>query len=87
MTNSFAYLDAKSKAKVWDAYAEHFANEEIMEENFNPRSGYVYIALENGIQIVSKSGKEAQFLIYDFETGEEMFFTEIEYLNDYLIFA
>ena len=84
MTNSFAYLNAKSKAKVWDAYAEHFANEEIMEENFNLRSGYVYIALENGIQIVSKLGKEAQFLIYDFETGEEMFFDRVEDLNNYL---
>jgi hypothetical protein len=84
MTNSFAYLNAKSKAKVWDAYAEHFANEEIMEENFNLRSGYVYIALENGIQIVSKLGKEAQFLIYDFETGEEMFCDRVEDLNNYL---
>jgi len=38
---SFAYLEAKGKSKVWMAYAEHFASEEILDEGFNPNSGYV----------------------------------------------
>jgi hypothetical protein len=84
MTNSFAYLDAKSKAKVWDAYAEYFANEEILGERFNENSGYVYIALENGIQIASSFGQDVEYVIFNYDTGEEMFFDKIEDLKDYL---
>ncbi len=32
---SVAYLEAKGKAIIWDAYAEYFTAEEIMEEGFN----------------------------------------------------
>ena len=39
MKNSFAYLDAKSKAIVWRTYAENFSGEEILEEGFNQNSG------------------------------------------------
>jgi hypothetical protein len=84
MTNSFAYLDAKSKSIVWAAYAEHFAGEEIQEEGFNINSGYVYIALENGVTIASAFGQEVDFIVYDDETEQELFFDCIEELNKHL---
>jgi hypothetical protein len=84
MKNSFAYLDAKSKAIVWRTYAENFSGEEIIEEGFNQNSGYVYIALENGVTIASAFGHEAEFIIYDYETGEETFLESIQELNQYL---
>jgi len=82
--NSFAYLEAKGKSKVWAAYANHFASEEILEEGFNPNSGYVYIALENGVTIASSFGQDVDFIIYDEEEGQEMFLYSIEELNMYL---
>lgn len=81
---SFAYLEAVGKSKVWMAYAEHFANEEILEEGFNPNSGYVYIALENGVTIASSFGQDVDFIIYDEEEGQEMFLYSIDELNEYL---
>ena len=82
--NSFAYLEAKGKSKVWMAYAEHFANEEILDEGFNPNSGYVYIALENGVTIASSFGQDVDFVIYDETEGQEMFLYSIDELNMYL---
>ena len=78
MQNSFAYLDAKSKSIVWMAYAEYFAGEEIMEEGFNINSGYVYIALENGVTISSAFGKKVEFVVYDEETEEETFLSSVK---------
>jgi hypothetical protein len=84
MQNSFAYLDAKSKAIVWRTYAESFSNMTIMEEGFNPNSGYVYIALEIGVTIASAFGHEAEFIVYDYEKQEETFIESIQELNQYL---
>jgi hypothetical protein len=81
---SFGYSDAKSKAVVWDAYADYFAGEEIMQEGFNINSGYVYIALEHGVTIASAFGQPVEFIIYDDETEEEMFFDSIEEANKFL---
>jgi hypothetical protein len=61
---SFAYLESIGKSKIWQAYADNFAGEEIMQEGFNPNSGYVYIALENGISICSLLGGNVEFLAY-----------------------
>jgi hypothetical protein len=83
--NSLAYLEAKGMSKVWEAYAEHYASEEIMEEGFNPNSGYVYIALENGITIASSFGQDVVYIIYDFDTDDEMIFDSFEELEIYLI--
>lgn len=79
-----AYLDAKSKAIVWNAYAENFAGEEITEEGFNLNSGYVYIALENGITIASAFAQDVVYFVNDFETEEEKEFYSIDELNEYL---
>ena len=78
MTNSLAYLDAKSKSIVWDAYAEYFAGEEIQEEGFNTNSGYVYIALKNGVTIASAFGKKVEYIVYDDENEEELFLDTIK---------
>lgn len=71
---SVAYLEAKGKSKIWAAYAENCAGEEIMEEGFNVNSGYVYLALENGIQIASAFGQDVEFFAYDRYTDEEISF-------------
>jgi len=80
---SVAYLEAKGKSRVWMAYADHFASEGIMEEGFNPNSGYVYLALENGITIASSFGQEVDYIVYDFDTDEEMIFDSFEKLENY----
>jgi hypothetical protein len=80
---SFAYLEAVGKSKVWMAYAEHFANEEILEEDFNHNSGYVYIYLDNGVAIGSMLGGDVEFLVYDEDRDCEKIFESIEELNEY----
>ena len=81
---SFGYSDAISKSIVWRAYAIYFGGEEIQEEGFNMNSGYVYIALENGVTIASAFGQAVDFIVYDNETDEELFFDSIEELNQHL---
>ena len=82
---SVAYLEAKGKSLVWMAYANYFAGEDIMEEAFNPDSGYVYIALENGTTVSSLLGQDVQFIIYDYETDEEIIFDSYDELEIYQI--
>jgi hypothetical protein len=84
MTNSLGYSDAISKSIVWRAYAIYFGGEEIMEEGFNMNSGYMYISLENGVTIASAFGQAVDFIIYDDENEEEIFFDSIEELNAHL---
>ena len=79
---SFAYLEAKGKSKVWMAYAEHFANEEILEEDFDHNSGYVYIYL-NRVAIGCMLGGDVEYLAYDEERDCEKIFESIEELNEY----
>jgi len=66
------------------AYAENFACEEIMEEGFNANSGYVYLALENGVTIGSLVGGDVEYIVFDNETDEEKFFESYMDLEDYL---
>jgi len=49
-----------------------------MEIGFNDQSGYVYIALENGITICSKFGQEVEYLTVNYDTGEEQFWSEYD---------
>ena len=73
-----AVLEAKGLSLVWDAYAKFASREEIMEVGFNKYSGYVYIALEYGIQIVSAFGQDVEYIVYDYITGEEFFLDSYE---------
>ena len=75
---SIAYCEAKGLSKVFMAYANECSREEIMEVGFNPNSGYVYIALEDGISICSNLGREVEFLVTDSNDGEETFYDTYE---------
>lgn len=86
LSENIAYCEAQGLSNCFGAYAEHCAGETILDGGigFNPSSGYVYIALENGIQLCSMLGREVEFLAIDFETGEENFFSTYHEAEDYL---
>jgi hypothetical protein len=67
--------DFESWILVQQAYRDNAWGEEIMECGFNTNSGYVYIALENGISIASCFGQSVDYIIYDNETEDESFFS------------
>jgi hypothetical protein len=73
---SIAYSESMGLSLCFEQYAN--IGEDIMEIGFNQYSGYVYIALENGIQICSCMGQEVEFLVVDIENGEETFFDSYE---------
>jgi hypothetical protein len=76
--------DLESWILVQRAYQEFAQREDIMECGFNKMSGYVYIALENGVQIASCFGQSVDYIVYDFESDEEEFFdTYTEAINSY----
>jgi hypothetical protein len=74
ISNSIAYCEAKGLGMIFQAYANECPSEEIMEVGFNPNSGYVYIALENGISICSCMGHQVDYLVTDCNDGEETFY-------------
>ena len=74
ISNAIAYCEAKGLSKVFMAYANECTRMEIMAVGFNPNSGYVYIALEDGISICSNLGNDVEFLVTDFNNGEETFY-------------
>ena len=71
LRGSVAYKEAQGLSKVWAAYANECAGAWIESVGFNPNSGYVYISLENGIQICSCLGQDVEYIKVDFNTGEE----------------
>jgi len=73
VSDSIAYCEAQGLAICFQAYADECAGESIMDVGFNPNSGYVYIALENGISICSMLGRGVEYLVTNFEDGEETF--------------
>jgi hypothetical protein len=76
--------DLESWILVQRAYQEFAQREDIMECGFNKMSGYVYIALENGVQIASCFGQSVDYIVYQFESDEEEFFdTYAEAINSY----
>jgi hypothetical protein len=79
-----AYLESKSLSKLWESYSENCPCEDIFEVGFNENSGYVYIALESNITLVSSFGQDVEFLVTDFDSGEETFFETIDEAQDKL---
>ena len=73
-----AYCEAKGLSKVFRAYADNCSREYIMEVGFNANSGYVYIALENGISICSMLGQDVKYLVTVFESRIEGFLDTYE---------
>jgi hypothetical protein len=78
LDNSLSHCEAKGMGKVWMAYADNCAGEDIMEVGFNLNSGYMYIALENGVCIASILGNDVEYIVTDFNDGEEFFFDDYE---------
>ncbi len=71
--------DIASMHKVIDAYDNiHSSDKYIMDTGFNTSSGYVYIALENGVSICSCFNQSVDYLVTDYDTGEEQFFDTYE---------
>ena len=52
---------------------------DIMCCGFNTSSGYVYIALENGITIASCFGQSVKYIVSDPDTDEEKFYKSYEH--------
>ena len=71
--NSLSQLDLASYVNICIDFMKYAPNEEIMEVGYNSNSGYVYIALENGVTIASAFNQEVEYIITNFETGEEHF--------------
>lgn len=86
MKKSLNYLDAKSRAKVWNEYAENFESQFIINEGFNPSNGVFYIELENGIHIcASYSRSEVFYAILDDSEDGQISFYSIQELENYLL--
>ena len=85
LSENIAYCEAKGLSVVFQSYSDNCAGESIIESGigFNSNSGYVYIALENGISICSRFGKKAEFLVTNFENGEESFFDNYEEAEEF----
>ena len=77
--DEMGYQDIESMKLIIDVWY-NLDDRDIMYEGtgFNKMSGYVYIALENGISICSCFGREVEYLVTDYETGEEYFYETYE---------
>jgi hypothetical protein len=77
--DKMGYQDIESMKLIIDAWY-NLEDRDIMCEGtgFNTMSGYVYIALENGITICSCFGQEVEYLVTDYDTGEEYFYQTFE---------
>jgi len=81
--NDLGTSDYESWMLVQKAHLKNAYNEKIKECGFNKQSGYVYIALENGIQIASCFGQDVEYIKYNYKTDEELFYEEYtEALNN-----
>ena len=70
--------DLESAIKVHDAYLKNCHGENIMDIGMNQFTGYVYFALENGVCIASCFGNDVEYLVTNFDNGEENFFDTYE---------
>ena len=71
--------DLVSAGLVVTALSEVPEHVDIMCCGFNEHSGYVYIALENGITIASCFGQSVDYIVYDTDTDEEKFYDRYEH--------
>jgi len=71
----FTYCETMGLSKCFKALAE-IDDKYVMDDciGFNANSGYVYIALEDGITICSMLGCDVEYLVTDYNDGEEFFF-------------
>jgi hypothetical protein len=73
--NSLGSSDLHSFTLCLQAYNDSASTrgEEIADIGFNTSSGYVYIALENGICIASCFGRPVEYITTNYNNGEETF--------------
>lgn len=76
--NDLKGSDFESWIIVQQAYRDYAWKEEVMCAGMNLNTGYVYIALENGVTIASSFGQGVDYIVTDFEDGEEFFFDDYE---------
>ena len=78
--NTMGSSDIQSMYNVINAFEALNTFEDIMEggTGFNLNSGYVYIALENGITIASCFGQSVDYIVTNFDNGEEEFLDTYE---------
>jgi len=76
--NKMGSSDIQSMHEVINAYRDLDTIEDIMCTGFITNSGYVYIALENGISIASCFGQSVDYIVTDYDTGEEFFLDTYE---------
>jgi hypothetical protein len=76
--NTMWFLDIDSLAKVLKWYRWNTSNWSIEDIGFNTTSWYVYICLDNWIQICSCFGNDVEFLVTNFENWDEYFFDDYE---------
>jgi len=72
---SFTYCETMGLSECFKALAK-IQNKCVMDGGigFNANSGYVYIALEDGITIASMLGRDVEYIVTDYNDGEEFFF-------------
>ena len=80
--NKLDKSDLHRYIKVLEAYYIHAENEELYEVDYNEKTGYVYIALENGITIANNSDR-VEYIVFDGKNGQEEFFDEYEQAENY----
>lgn len=73
LDNTICHTEAMGLSKCFSAYAEVNAGY-IEAIGFNANSGYTYIALADGISICSYLGERVQYLVTNFDNGDEYFF-------------
>ncbi len=84
--NSLKHADFESFILVMNAYSSQYETRDLEIEcsGFNTNSGYVYLALENGITIASCFGNSVEYLVTNNRNGEECFFDTYKEALNYL---
>jgi hypothetical protein len=85
LNENIAYCEAMGLSKCFEAYANEFTDATIFEIGFNPNSGYTYIALEcSQVTICSMLGRAVEYLVTDFDNGEEFFYDTLQEAENHL---
>ena len=77
-------LDLQSYKKIVDVYCDLDNRPDIENEGFNTSSWYVYLYLDNWISICSCFGWDVEFMVTDFETWEEFYYSDYQSALDKL---
>jgi hypothetical protein len=90
---NFTYCETMGLSKCFKALTEIDSNfrygmvQHVMDGGvgFNANSGYVCIALEDGITIASMLGRDVEYIVTDYNDGEEFFFDTYKEALDHVM--